>query len=203
MDRDVYLILIGAGISLASSLVTLLIQFLLGQASDNIRRRKDSQTQRSQSIRSALIAGVSDPEPQIASASRMQSILKAGERGDKGILLSRLPNEAAASREREHRVIVNISGEPVPYPTLKSSSKSDSNVNNAGGYIEGGTVHQTVIAHSDDKDVLSHLPRKKPVQPPQPGPISKPKPTLNWVTPYVVGSAVFILWLIQLLLKSK
>ena len=55
MDRDVYLILIGAGISLASSAVTLLLQFGLGLIRDTIERKREEENRRKEEVRAELI----------------------------------------------------------------------------------------------------------------------------------------------------
>ncbi len=48
MDRDVYLILIGAGISLASSVVTLVLQFVLGLIGERMRSKREEKREQSQ-----------------------------------------------------------------------------------------------------------------------------------------------------------
>lgn len=55
MDRDVYLILIGAGISLASSIATLILQFLLSQWSEKLRLRREEKNRQSKEIRATLM----------------------------------------------------------------------------------------------------------------------------------------------------
>lgn len=55
MDRDVYLILIGAGISLASSIVTMVLQFFLSQWSERIREKREREDRKSKEIRAALM----------------------------------------------------------------------------------------------------------------------------------------------------
>ncbi|MBN2117970.1 MAG: hypothetical protein JW730_15440 [Anaerolineales bacterium] len=55
MDRDVYLILLGAGISLASSIVTLVLQFLLGLFNERMRSKREEGRQRLHEIRAALM----------------------------------------------------------------------------------------------------------------------------------------------------
>ena len=55
MDRDVYLILLGAGISLASSIVTLILQFVLGQWNERMRSKRETQQQQSRDVRNALL----------------------------------------------------------------------------------------------------------------------------------------------------
>jgi hypothetical protein len=55
VDRDVYLILLGAGISLASSIVTLILQFFLGQWGERMRSKREEKQQQSREIRSALM----------------------------------------------------------------------------------------------------------------------------------------------------
>jgi hypothetical protein len=50
MDRDVYLILVGAGISLASSIITLLLQFILGLINERIRRKQEEVMRRKHEI---------------------------------------------------------------------------------------------------------------------------------------------------------
>ena len=55
MDRDIYLILIGAGISLASSIVTLILQFVLGQWSERLHSKREEKQQQSRDIRNALL----------------------------------------------------------------------------------------------------------------------------------------------------
>lgn len=55
MDRDVYLILVGAGISLVSSLLTLFFQFILGLISENIQSKREEKKRQSKEIREALI----------------------------------------------------------------------------------------------------------------------------------------------------
>jgi hypothetical protein len=55
MDRDIYLILIGAGISLASSIVTLILQFLLDRWNENLRAKRAGKERHSKEIRMALL----------------------------------------------------------------------------------------------------------------------------------------------------
>jgi hypothetical protein len=55
MDRDIYLILIGAGISLASSIVTLLLQFLLNIWNERIRAKREGKEIKMREIRKALL----------------------------------------------------------------------------------------------------------------------------------------------------
>ena len=55
MDHDVYLILVGAGISLASGIATLVLQFLLSQWSENLREQRQRKERRSQEIRAAIL----------------------------------------------------------------------------------------------------------------------------------------------------
>ena len=55
MDRDVTLILIGAGIALASSIITLILQFYLGQLSERIKVKREEKNQRTRSIREELL----------------------------------------------------------------------------------------------------------------------------------------------------
>jgi len=54
VDRDVYLILVGAGISLASSVTTIILQFLLGLLTDRIREQRAEKARRASEIRAAL-----------------------------------------------------------------------------------------------------------------------------------------------------
>jgi hypothetical protein len=55
MDRDVYLMLIGAGISLGSGAITLLLQFLLGLWKERIKSKQEERELRSVEIRTALL----------------------------------------------------------------------------------------------------------------------------------------------------
>lgn len=72
MDRDVYLILIGAGISLATSVVTLLLQFLLNQWNERMRTQREQKQQQSREIRAALL----DKRPPTQTKSLVNSILR-------------------------------------------------------------------------------------------------------------------------------
>lgn len=55
MDRDAYLILLGAGISLASSIVTLVLQFLLSQWSEKLRAKREGREWKAKELRAALL----------------------------------------------------------------------------------------------------------------------------------------------------
>lgn len=72
MDRDVYLILIGAGISVATSIVMLLLQFLLSQWGERLRAKRELKQDRSREIRAALL----DKRPPTQTKSLVNSILK-------------------------------------------------------------------------------------------------------------------------------
>jgi hypothetical protein len=62
VDRDVYLILIGAGISLASSVVTLILQFLLGLISERMHSKREEKREQSRNIRAAIMDKSLSPE---------------------------------------------------------------------------------------------------------------------------------------------
>jgi len=79
MDRDVYLILVGAGISLASSIVTLLLQFFLSSIKENIHRRRNLKIQKSNEVRAKLTQGIENSALEIDAALRMRKILSAGD----------------------------------------------------------------------------------------------------------------------------
>jgi len=64
VDRDVYLILVGAGVSLASTVVTLVFQFILNNIVQKSKDKKELITRRSSEIRAALLEGVHDPAEQ-------------------------------------------------------------------------------------------------------------------------------------------
>ena len=55
MDRDLYLILIGAGISLASSVVTLALQFVLGLMGERMRSKREEKREQSRTVRAAIM----------------------------------------------------------------------------------------------------------------------------------------------------
>lgn len=55
MDRDVYLMLVGAGISLGSGVVTLLLQFLFGLWKERIKSKQEEKEHRVAEIRTALM----------------------------------------------------------------------------------------------------------------------------------------------------
>ena len=55
MDREVYLMLVGAGISLGSGVITLLLQFLFGLWKEHIKAKQEEKEQRVTEIRTALM----------------------------------------------------------------------------------------------------------------------------------------------------
>ena len=55
MDRDIYLILIGAGISLASSIITLVMKFILDLIGEKIRSNREEKEQQVRDIRMAIM----------------------------------------------------------------------------------------------------------------------------------------------------
>lgn len=70
MDRDIFLILIGASISLVSSLVVLIAQFLLNQRADKLKRMRDLEKEEHDSIIASLLKpGIIPNEPPILSSS--------------------------------------------------------------------------------------------------------------------------------------
>lgn len=75
MDRDVYLILVGAGISLASSIITLTLQFLFGMIADRIRIQRATKMQNVAEIKSSLIKGIDKSDKELASLVRTGRLL--------------------------------------------------------------------------------------------------------------------------------
>ena len=61
MDRDVYLILVGAGVSLASSIATLVFQFVINTIVEKNRGKRALNERRSVDIRASLLNGINDP----------------------------------------------------------------------------------------------------------------------------------------------
>ncbi|MFZ5910541.1 MAG: hypothetical protein ACOYYU_11040 [Chloroflexota bacterium] len=55
MDREVYLMLVGAGISLGSGVITLLLQFLFGLWKERVKEKQEEKEQRVTEIRTALM----------------------------------------------------------------------------------------------------------------------------------------------------
>jgi hypothetical protein len=55
MDREVYLMLVGAGISLGSGAITLVLQFLFGLWKERIKSKQEENERRTTEIRSALM----------------------------------------------------------------------------------------------------------------------------------------------------
>lgn len=55
MDRDVYLILVGAGISLTSSVITLLLQFFLGLIQETSKRKREEKERYKKELREELM----------------------------------------------------------------------------------------------------------------------------------------------------
>ena len=55
MDRGVYLMLVGAGISLGSGVITLVLQFLFGLWKERIKSKQEEKERRTTEIRSALM----------------------------------------------------------------------------------------------------------------------------------------------------
>jgi hypothetical protein len=93
MDRDAYLILIGAGISLASSVIVLILNFALTQIAENRKEKREAAKQHSAEIRSALTSPVIiKPPPRVTLGAKSKSVQRKG-------ILERLSGRRVSSRK--------------------------------------------------------------------------------------------------------
>jgi hypothetical protein len=82
VDRDVYLILVGAGIALASNIVMRILEFILATIAQKIRWVYEAQLKEKQELRQSLL-GADIPGPD--KLNNIQKILIALSRGRGGL----------------------------------------------------------------------------------------------------------------------
>ena len=71
MDRDIALLLVGAGIALVSAIVTAILAHWLALRADKARRERDAEEKQSEYIRQQLLAGLDVTQARAASSAKL------------------------------------------------------------------------------------------------------------------------------------